>query len=467
MEQDRVYMEEYEEEIDIKKLVFFVFSKWRGIIIAGIIGLLLGFAFLTFRQMQPAYDIYDEENAKDLEQYNILVNKYTQYQRTVRDDHKLYQVSLSDSGNYYTAELSFMLDAGDEVETRKLGNKLDLSSDTAFFERIKEILGLGDEIITSSLSGIFGFNFDTSGQGNKVAQVDSSSLIETYQGFGTLYITITSIGEEKIHEVVNYINDELKARVAEYQKENGNCTFDIIAEKNLPMATADALRVKNSRLEQEANMLKNFYNELTTFGNTKSTIYNAEKVAELFRQTYLGEEPKTGRLKILAIAFLVCEVLYCGWILCQFIFGGRIYDGEDFKIHQVPVLAYANNGRLKGMKLDHIFYDALVGTPGSDTGYIGGMLEKITDKNIYLDTMGYDTECQSFVDAIKKVSGRKISCGSLLEDVEAMRRASEETNESILLVPVGKATRKQMDDVLRVLKLNKVKPFGAILLRKE
>ena len=369
------------------------------------------------------------------------------------------------------------LDAGDEVETRKLGNKLDLSSDTAFFERIKEILGLGDEIITSSLSDVFEFNFDISGQGNKVAQtatqaagvapVGSSSLIETYQGFGTLYITITSIGEEKIHEVVSYINDELKARVAEYQKENGNCTFDIISEKILPMATADALRVKNSRLEQEANMLKNFYNELTTFGNTKSTIYDAEKVAELFRQTYLGEEPKTGRLKILAIAFLACEVLYCGWILCQFIFGGKIYDGEDFKILQLPVLAYANNGRLKGMKLDHIFYDALVGTPGSDTGYIGGMLEKITDKNIYLDTMGYDTECQSFVEAIRKASGRKISCGSLLEDVEAMRRASEETNESILLVPVGKATRKQMDDVLRVLKLNKVKPFGAILLRKE
>ena len=41
MEQERIYVEEYEEEIDIKKLIFFVLSKWRGMIVAGIIGLLL------------------------------------------------------------------------------------------------------------------------------------------------------------------------------------------------------------------------------------------------------------------------------------------------------------------------------------------------------------------------------------------------------------------------------------------
>ena len=95
------------------------------------------------------------------------------------------------------------------------------------------------------------------------------------------------------------------------------------------------------------------------------------------------------------------------------------------------------------------------------------MLEKITDKNIYLDTMGYTAECQDFVDAIRKTSARKVASSSLLDDVDAMHIASQETNDAILLVPVGKATRKQMGDVLRVLKLNKVKPLGAILLRKE
>lgn len=423
---------EYEEEIDLKQLLVFVFRKWRTMLAAAVVlGLLLGGA----KAAKGFIDLQDPEKVEEsikeselaLQNYetakNQLTNQMAEYNRQI-DDYKKYQdnslyMKIDPYAVYkesitYVVTTDYQIQPGMNFQTPNwMGPVLSAYTTVANSVTLKDL----------SIEGRAGLS----------EEWDADSLeklvkVETNANDGRLTITASAESESRAKAILQAVRQKVEENQKNVAEAAGEHKLSLISEKSTITVDQGIINDREARLR-----------------NVTALREAADKAVEKYEKL---KEPKDNSLSVkstikggIKFAILGCAAgifLCCFAYAMQFLMNGKLNDigslKDRYRTRILAVLPKEGKNslidkildRIEGIKenghaaetLLHIAGASLGGTVNTSVAVAGTVSEE-TRKQI-VEKLNQN-ESVTFCDA-----------GDILADPEAVRKAK--TADSVILV---------------------------------
>ena len=423
---------EYEEEIDLKRLLVFVFRRWRTMLAAAVVlGLLLGGA----KAAKGFIDLQDPEKVEEsiketelaLQNYetakNQLTNQMAEYNRQI-DDYKKYQdnslyMKIDPYAVYkesitYVVTTDYQIQPGMNFQTPNwMGPVLSAYTTVANSVTLNELspegrTGLSEEWDADSLEKLV--------------------KVETNTNDGRLTITASAESETRAKAILQAIKDKVEANQRNVAEAAGEHKLSPISEKSTITVDQEIINDREARLR-----------------NITALREAADKAVEKYNKL---SEPKDKSLSVKSVikggikfAILGCVVgvfLCCLVYALQFLMNGKLNDIDMIKgRYRARILAELPKEKKTGV-IDRIL-DRIEGVKengqSSETmlRIAGASLGGIVNTSVAVaGTVSEETRKQ-IVEKLKQPAEISFcDAGNILTDPEAVRKVK--VSGSVILV---------------------------------
>ncbi len=312
----------YEQEIDLKDLMFAIFRNWRLIVLfAFIFAMLLG----GYKSVKELMYQNDEEFVTELtEQYKTDQKKYEQSQKAYERDIEGFNASLTNQEEYKENSILLKTDPY---------NKGTASVDV--FVKMTETpestgitvtpVDFADSVVKAYASAIQqgGFLEDTSKEmGVDLIYLKELLTVTTDYDSNMLNVSVTYTDKEGAVKILEVILENLKSLYPDIQEHLGQHNLSIMNQNVGVMTDQTLADFQKQKVEDLAATNKNLEEAEKALKGLKEPI---EPVA-LSRMSIVKEGVKYGILGCFAGAFLVA---FC--VCVVFVINGKINTDEDLK----------------------------------------------------------------------------------------------------------------------------------------
>ena len=461
MEEYRNY--EYEEEIDLKQLLVYVFRKWRTMIaVAVVLGLLLGGvkAAKGFIDLQDPEKVEESIKEAELEQQNYdtakaqLTNQMAEYNRQIDDYQKYQENSLYmkiDPYAVYKESITYVVTTDYQILPNMTYQTLNwMGPVLSAYTTVANSVTLKD----LSLEGRAGLS----------EEWDADSLeklvkVETNTNDGKLTITASAESETRAKAILQAVKEKVEANQKNVAEAAGEHKLSLISEKSTVTVDQGIINDREARLRnitalrEAADKAVEKYNKLSEPKDKTLSVKGAAKSSIKF--TILG----------CAAGVFLCCFIYA----LQFLLNGRLNNIDSLKgRYRTRILAVLPMERKTGT-IDRIL-DGIEGI--KETGQTADTLLLITGAslggtiNISIAVAGTVPEetRKQITEKLNQTQELSVcDAGNILTDPEAVLKAKA-ADSVILVEEKNVSAESDIEQETELLKSMGVKLEGFIII---
>lgn len=369
-----------EEEIDLVQLMLYVFRKWKLLLLACVLGALLGGAFGAMKTAKNAASTgMDEPNMTQIEQY-------ARYQQLYKDEAARQTDSIYLNMNpeaVYTAKKSYYVSAS-ENDLNRVGLAVNaIAQDQAVYTQMLEETGL------TCSAGTLAELIDVAFQPADVNLNDQKTLKiqapqESCSG-AQIALTVNAPSEEIGEKLLAVLDERVQAVCAQIAQTAEGLTVETIAQSGMTGYCGDIL----TQREVSTNRLNAYLNSIATL-KKNLTDNDLAYYGMIYEGKEIGEQTvKSQTLKWTLIGALALLVVAAGCYVVAFLLNGSVKSTDELEerygLHMLArVEPEGAKKTLRGLdKLlaekpqynDDAYLNAALGAMGADNIILSGDLQ--------------------------------------------------------------------------------------------
>lgn len=493
MEEQRYGYYEDDMEIDLIDMMFYLLKRWRGLVIAIVLGLLLGLGIYAVKDHQQkalqaenlaASESADKEEAFDESAYDIsddveanmeLAYQYRQLYRKQLEYNQKSVIMQLDPNAVYTGELKYYLTAGYDTGLVSVLYQ-SILSDTDLLKELQEASGLDCDVpyIKELIdSGVSKENDSDININNLVSDITDSVASVTKNAF--ISYNVVSTSRESCEKMIQVLREKVQE-------------LDVQCQENYPgysaVEVADAVRkvTDNSYLNQQKTNIDQLNTYLTNVQELENAFSDTEK--EYYCKKYLAREYEAqneeetissvavmdlepvSKVKWILIGLFLCICVWGGYECCRYLFDGSIKTTSEAQmLTHLPVLGCYQNLSSKKNGLDRLL-DCLwakAGRKGDSLSYIKTVISSMEEQASVLGVESGLSETRKIMDELVSMCQILQSSDYVCKNETALMTAKKVGSE-ILVVSTGKTRKADLERELEVCRLQGVKIIGLIIV---
>lgn len=312
----------YEQEIDLKDLLFFILHKWRPIIVVSVILAVLLGGYKLGKGMQEQQDV--DHIAEVREKYDQAVKEYEQSQTSYQRDIESLTAKIEYGEKYQENSILLQIDPYNKwVAAADIFVKME----NAPAQEGLSILPLdpADGVVKAYASAVGNGSFLTSLAEEKKTDLsylkELISVAPDYDG-NMLTVSVSAPDEQGAKEILALIVKTLKSMYGEVQRELGPHSIVIMNENVGTVTDPELANVQN----EKANNLTNLHKALDESQKALEDLKEPERPDTLSKRGIVKSGIKYGILGgvlgVFASAFFACIV---------FVMNNTVYSDEELK----------------------------------------------------------------------------------------------------------------------------------------
>ena len=308
----RQRLREGEEEIDLVQMMRYILQKWKILLLAGVVGLLVGGALGAMKtEKEPAQMDIDNLNADQIQQYASYHQFYED--EVARQKESIYM--NMDPGAVYMAGKSYYV-AAQESDLNRLGLAIgSILQKQEVYDRIWAETGL--TCSQSSLSELMSVWFTET-------EKKAIQLSDDRSSDGRVNISVAAPSEEIGEKILAVLDEQVQAVCAQAAQtaENG-MTYEAMAQTG---RTGYCENVVTARQNGEKRLAT--YQE--TLGKIEKNLTDNDKA--YYAQVYEGSwKPENKAPKWATIGAVALFVLAGGWYVLMFLLDGSVKGTDELE----------------------------------------------------------------------------------------------------------------------------------------
>lgn len=443
MESNTVRNTAPEEEIDLLELVAYIGRRWRVLIVAVLIGILLG-SVVGFLKPAPSVDSLDIEklHLKELEQY-------ARYQALYDEQEKWEQESVylnMDPNNAYTGNIRYYLylKKSDSAMISQLYDSI--LGGEGVYERLLEASGLNCSLrAIQELAAISSQSIDAQDQNGiygEPLQETQLTVSDNPSQTVQVMVTATAPSEEACQAMLELMDDE----VAEMNRYVEATYGAVVKERLTTPCKKSAYHAEIAQAKLDSTELLSTYNDkITTIAK------NLTDDDKLYYSLIYGEEIEEaglGWLKAAIFGGLLFGVLSVSAYCTGYLMNGTIKNVDELRcygLHRFAVLEEVGPKK-KLNALDRLFTPKL--RVQSDD-YLVQALEVIHAEHIVLCGDLNDPEIAAHAQRIGAANAKLSVEPQMVQSAETQMKACQ-ADGVLLLVRLWKTARADLEQEIRI-----------------
>ena len=308
----RQRLREGEEEIDLVQMMRYILQKWKILLLAGVVGLLVGGALGAMKtEKEPAQMDINNLNADQIQQYASYHQFYED--EVARQKESIYM--NMDPGAVYMAGKSYYV-AAQESDLNRLGLAIgSILQKQEVYDRIWAETGL--TCSQSSLSELMSVTFTET-------EKKAIQLSDDRSSDGRVNISVAAPSEEIGEKILAVLDEQVQAVCAQAaQTAEGGMTYEAMTQTG-----------RTGYCENVVTARQNGEKRLATYQETLDKIEAklTENDKAYYEQVYEGSwKPENKAPKWATIGAVALFVLAGGWYVLMFLLDGSVKDTDELE----------------------------------------------------------------------------------------------------------------------------------------
>ena len=308
----RQKMRNDEEEIDLVQMMRYILQKWKILLLAGVVGLLLGGALGAMKtEKEPAQMDIDDLNIDQIQQY---VSYHQFYEDEVARQKESIYMNM-DPGAVYMAGKSYYV-AAQKSDLNRLGLAIgSILQKQEVYDQIWAETGL--TCSQRSLSELMSVWFAET-------EKNAIQLNDDHNNDGRIYISVAAPSEEIGEKILAVLDEQVQAVCAQIAQtaENG-MTYEAMTQSG-----------RTGYCEDVVTARQNGEKRLATYQETLDKIEKGltDNDKAYYAQVYEGNwKPKNKAPKWAVLSGVVLFVLAGGWYVLAFLLDGSVKGTDELE----------------------------------------------------------------------------------------------------------------------------------------
>lgn len=300
------------EEIDLVQMIQYVLQKWKILLLAGVVGLLLGGAFGAMKTgKEPAQMDINDLNADQIQQY---ANYHQFYEDEVARQKESIYMNM-DPEAVYMANKSYYI-AAQESDLNRLGLAIgSILQKQDVYDQVWEKTGLTcSQRCLAELMSIWFTETE-----KKAIQLSDDNSND-----GRIYISVSAPSEEIGEEILAVLDAQVQAVCAQIaQTAEGGMTYEAMTQTGRTGYNGDVVSARLNGADRLAAYLE-------TLSKIEKDLTDDDKA--YYEQVYEGEwKPKNKMLKWAVLGGFAFFVLAGGWFALAFLLDGSVKGTDELE----------------------------------------------------------------------------------------------------------------------------------------
>lgn len=493
MDEQRYGYYEDDMEIDLIDMLFYLLKKWRGLVIAIILGLLLGLGIYAVKDHQQkalqaenlaASESADKEEAFDESAYDIsedvkanmeLAYQYRQLYRKQLEYNQKSVIMQLDPNAVYTGELKYYLTA--EYDTGLVSELYQsILSDTDLLKELQAASGLDcdvpyiKELIDSGVSKENDANININ---NLVSDITDSVASVTKNAFVSYKVVSTS--RESCEKMIQVIREKVQELDAQCQETYTGYSATEVTDSVRKVTDNSYLNQQKANIDQLNTYLSNVQKLENGLSDTEKEYYCKKYLAREYKAEDEDENISTvstieiepvSKVKWILIGLILSIFVWGVYECCRYLFNGCVKTADEAQyLTHLPVLGYYQDHSSERKGLDRLL-DCLqmkFERKGEALSYIKTVITSMEQEISVLSVESELFETRKIMDELAGMCHNLQSSDYACENENALITAKKAGNE-ILVISAGKTRRAHLMRELEVCRLQSVKIKGLIIV---
>lgn len=300
------------EEIDLVQMIQYVLQKWKILLLAGVVGLLLGGAFGAMKTgKEPAQMDINDLNADQIQQY---ANYHQFYEDEVARQKESIYMNM-DPEAVYMANKKYYI-AAQESDLNRLGLAIgSILQKQDVYDQVWEKTGLTcSQRCLAELMSIWFTETE-----KKAIQLNDDNSND-----GRIYISVSAPSEEIGEEILAVLDAQVQAVCAQIaQTAEGGMTYEAMTQTGRTGYNGDVVSARLNGADRLAAYLE-------TLSKIEKDLTDDDKA--YYEQVYEGEwKPKNKILKWAVLGGFAFFVLAGGWFALAFLLDGSVKGTDELE----------------------------------------------------------------------------------------------------------------------------------------
>lgn len=300
------------EEIDLVQMIQYVLQKWKILLLAGMVGLLLGGAFGAMKTgKEPAQMDINDLNADQIQQY---ANYHQFYEDEVARQKESIYMNM-DPEAVYMANKKYYI-AAQESDLNRLGLAIgSILQKQDVYDQVREKTGLTcSQRCLAELMSIWFTETE-----KKAIQLNDDNSND-----GRIYISVSAPSEEIGEEILAVLDAQVQAVCAQVaQTAEGGMTYEAMTQTGRTGYNGDVVSARLNGADRLAAYLE-------TLSKIEKDLTDDDKA--YYEQVYEGEwKPKNKMLKWAVLGGFAFFVLAGGWFALAFLLDGSVKGTDELE----------------------------------------------------------------------------------------------------------------------------------------
>lgn len=300
------------EEIDLVQMIQYVLQKWKILLLAGVVGLLLGGAFGAMKTgKEPAQMDINDLNADQIQQY---ANYHQFYEDEVARQKESIYMNM-DPEAVYMANKKYYI-AAQESDLNRLGLAIgSILQKQDVYDQVWEKTGLTcSQRCLAELMSIWFTETE-----KKAIQLNDDNSND-----GRIYISVSAPSEEIGEEILAVLDAQVQAVCAQIaQTAEGGMTYEAMTQTGRTGYNGDVVSARLNGADRLAAYLE-------TLSKIEKDLTDDDKA--YYEQVYEGEwKPKNKMLKWAVLGGFAFFVLAGGWYVLAFLLDGSVKETDELE----------------------------------------------------------------------------------------------------------------------------------------
>lgn len=308
----RQKMRNDEEEIDLVQMMRYILQKWKILLLAGVVGLLLGGAFGAMKAgKQPAQMDIDDLNIDQIQQY-VSYHQFYEDEMT-RQAESIYMNMNPEA--VYMANKNYYV-AAQESDLNRIGLAIgSIFQKQEVYDQVREKTGLtcSQRYLSELMSVWF-----TETEKRAIQLSDDNS------NDGKIYISVSAPSEEIGDAILTVLDAQVQAICAQIaQTAEGGMTYEAMTQTSRTGYNGGVVSARENGTNQLASYL-------STLSSIEKDLTDDDKA--YYEQVYTDKwKPKNKMLKWAVLGGFVFFVLAGGWYVLAFLLDGSVKGTDELE----------------------------------------------------------------------------------------------------------------------------------------
>ena len=435
----RQKMRNDEEEIDLVQMMRYILQKWKILLLAGVVGLLLGGAFGAMKAgKQPAQMDIDELNIDQIQQYASYHQFYED--EITRQAESIYMNMNPEA--VYMANKSYYV-AGQESDLNRIGIAIgSIFQKQEVYDQVREKTGLtcSQRYLSELMSVWF-----------TETEKRAIQLNEDHSNDGKIYISVSAPSEEIGEAILAVLDAQVQAICAQIaQTAEGGMTYEAMTQTSRTGYNGGVVSAR----ENGANQLASY---LSTLSSIEEDLTDDDKA--YYEQVYTDKKPKNKMLKWVVLGGFAFFVLAGGWYVLAFLLDGSVKDTDELEdrygLHLLARVEPEGAAKKNLRGLDKLFAEKPLYNDGA---YLAAALSATGVSGLVLSGDLANAQIAQTMKAAAQAGGYKV-CNRFAVDAQAV---ADKTDGVVLFIQPWVTKNTQVLRELEICEFNGLPVLGFV-----